>query len=172
MKSSDGTFSAHTCCVRIYLWKYGIWDCVHQSQHETPLANHFISVMWHVWFKRKYGKNVEWNQEKSKSGQFWFYDLKCVLKCIYMTLCVSNCSTSDDLQSPSSWPCLMSLTAMKPSERKGRRGDLAEISAFLFQTGESFMLSDNRGKMKSTIYNFYKGTFKVDVKVMTLFCLK
>lgn len=109
MKLSDGTFSLHTCCERIYLWKYGILDCVLQSQHETTFTSHFISVMW-----QEIMHEESWR--KSKSGQLWFH--------AELSVCVSDLSTSADLKSPSSWPCLMSLTSVKPSERKGRDRNL------------------------------------------------
>lgn len=113
MKLSDGTFSSHTCCMCIYSWKYSVWDCVLQSQHETTFTSHFISEMWQKIMHQESGR-------KSKSGQLGFHaDLKCVWECVYVIVCVSDLSTSTDLQSPSSGLCLISLTTVKPSEWKG-----------------------------------------------------
>ncbi len=76
MKLSDGTFSLHTCCARIYLWKYGILDCVLQSQHKMTFTSHFLSVMWQEIMHEESGRN-------SKSGQLWFHAELSV--CVFLT---------------------------------------------------------------------------------------
>ncbi len=131
MKLSDGTFSLHTCCECIYLWKYGILDCVLQSQHETTFTSHFISVMW-----QEIMHEESWR--KSKSGQCDFH--------AELSVCVSDLSTSADLKSPSSWPCLMSLTS---GETVGAKRSWQKSLSFSFWQVKSFMWSENRSWKKN-----------------------
>lgn len=120
IKLSDGTFPLHTCCARIFLWKYGILDCVFQSQHETTFVSlFFFSVMWQEIMCEESGR-------KSKSGLLWFHaELKCVWMCVYVIVCVSDLSGFRWPVESVILPCLMRLTGVKPSEWKGRDRNLS-----------------------------------------------